>query len=99
VIDAVVLDVGERWLMRRGSMGSGLTGWAYLGIPSRRYSARSLPWGWITGMHSSIFAPASVSMLSVRGVPTRASQNDSARMIFIRTCGRAWERCVIWVCG
>ena len=89
----------RRWLMRLGNMGPGLTGWACLVIPFRRYSVLSLPWVWITGIRSSISALASAWMLNVRGVLTRASRNGSARMICIRTCGRAWRRCVIWAYG
>ena len=48
---------GRLWLMRLGSMGPGLTGWAYPAIPSQRYSVRSLPWEWITGRHFSISSP------------------------------------------
>ena len=89
MINAVVFDVGETLVDETREYGT----WAdWLGVPRHTFSAvfgAVIALGWITGMHSSISALVSVLTLSVRGVPTRASQNGLARMIFIRTCGRA----------
>ena len=50
-------------------------------------------------MCSSISVLVSAWMLNVRGAPMLAVRRVSVRMIYIRTCGRAWQRCGAWVCG
>jgi hypothetical protein len=99
MIEAIVFDVGETLIDESREYGT----WAdWLGVPRHTFSAvfgAVIALGMAIGIHSGISAPTSVLMPSVRGVPTRESQNGLVRMIFIRTRGHAWRRCAIWASG
>jgi hypothetical protein len=99
MIEAIVFDVGETLIDESREYGT----WAdWLGVPRHTFSA---VFGAVIALGMDYrdtfryFRPTSVLMPSVRGVPTRESQNGLVRMIFIRTRGHAWRRCAIWASG
>ena len=99
MIDAVVFDVGETLVDETREYGT----WAdWLGVPRHTFSAvfgAVIALGMDYRDAFQYFRPG-FSLDAERARRADAgSRNGLVRMIFIRTCGRAWRRCVIWACG